>query len=107
MKLHDLAIGARFEYNGKVFVKTGPITATSEEGGQQMIPRYAVLKPLDVTPADTPEPAQEKVSETAIRIAFERFYQVALRSASAAAHEDLEAARDRFLRTLLWPEKSK
>lgn len=103
MKLHDLAIGARFEYNGQVFVKTGPITATSEEGGQQMIPRYAVLKPLDVPAAETPAPAQQKVSETAIRIAFERFYQVALRATPAAAHEDLEAARDRFLRAILWP----
>ena len=47
MKFQDLPVGARFEYQGKVFVKTGPITAASEAGGQQMIPRYADLRPLD------------------------------------------------------------
>ena len=35
MRLQDLPVGARFEYQGKIFVKTGPITAASEAGGQQ------------------------------------------------------------------------
>ena len=41
-------MGARFEYEGVVYVKTGPLTASSEEGGQRIIPRYAILKALDV-----------------------------------------------------------
>ena len=48
MKLQQLAIGDRFEYDGRILVKTGPLTASSDDGGQQMIPRYAVLKPLDL-----------------------------------------------------------
>ncbi len=33
MKLQHLAIGDRFEYDGKIFGKTGPLTAASDEGG--------------------------------------------------------------------------
>ena len=51
MRLQHLAVGARFEYEGQVYVKTGPLTASAEQGGQRMIPRYADLKPLDVEPA--------------------------------------------------------
>jgi len=36
MKLQEIPVGARFEYQGRVFVKTGPITATAEDGGQRM-----------------------------------------------------------------------
>jgi len=30
MKFQMLALGARFEFEGKVYVKTGPLTALSE-----------------------------------------------------------------------------
>ena len=64
MKLQHLAIGDRFEYDGKIFVKTGPVTASSENGGQQMIPRYAILKPLDVPARDDDKPGpRRKVEE--------------------------------------------
>lgn len=33
MKLQHLSIGARFEYEGVTYVKTGPLTASSEAGG--------------------------------------------------------------------------
>ena len=48
MKLTQLPLGARFEYEGEIFTKTGPMTAASEKGGQRMIPRYAVLKPAEI-----------------------------------------------------------
>jgi uncharacterized protein (DUF1330 family) len=46
MKIHQLPMGARFEYEGAEYVKTGPQLA-SGAGGQKLIPKYAVLKPLD------------------------------------------------------------
>ena len=30
MKLTQLPLGARFEYDGEIFTKTGPMTAASE-----------------------------------------------------------------------------
>lgn len=39
-------MGARFEYEGVEYVKTGPQLA-SGPGGQKLIPKYAVLRPLD------------------------------------------------------------
>jgi len=47
MKLNHLPIGARFEYEGQIYTETGPITAAAEKGGQRMIPRHAVLRPVD------------------------------------------------------------
>jgi len=72
MRLQDLPVGTRFEYQGKVFVKTGPITAASETGGQQMIPRHAVLKPLDPLP-EKPPVSQRMLDETRVRDAFDEF----------------------------------
>lgn len=46
-------MGARFEYEGNVYVKTGPMTASSEQGGQRIIPRYATLRPLDIPVTDS------------------------------------------------------
>ena len=40
-------MGARFEYEGVVYFKTGPLTASSEAGGQRIIPRHAVLRSLE------------------------------------------------------------
>ena len=38
MRLQDFPIGARFEYEGAIYVKTGPLTASSEQGKQRIIP---------------------------------------------------------------------
>ena len=100
MKLEHLPLGARFEYNGKVFVKTGPITAAAEAGGQQMIPRYAVLRPLDPPPAEKKEGPRRKVDAAAVRTAFDDFYRTCLRSADDFSRPELEAARRRFLAVL-------
>jgi hypothetical protein len=43
MKIHQLPPGARFEYEGEEYVKTGPLLGTGK-GGQRLIPKYAVLK---------------------------------------------------------------
>lgn len=46
MKFTLLPIGARFRYQGEVFSKTGPLAASSGSGARRMIPRSAVVEPL-------------------------------------------------------------
>lgn len=100
MKLQHLAVGDRFEYEGKIFVKTGPLTASSDTGGQQLIPRYAVLKPLDVPVAETKNALRGRLTEAAVRSAFDRFYRTSERLTDPAAHAELEKARDEFFAAL-------
>ncbi|MCE1182385.1 MAG: hypothetical protein LWW81_08790 [Rhodocyclales bacterium] len=98
MKLQHLAIGARFEYEGKVFVKSGPLTATCEQGGQQLIPRYAMLKPLDVAEAaPAPGVAARRLDPLKVRKAFDAFYELSRQHCDAAGQTALEAARAEFL----------
>lgn len=97
MKLQHLAIGDRFEYEGRIFVKTGPLTASSEDGGQQIIPRYALLTPINTGSKSSPASRQD---HTAIRAAFEDFYRTAERLAAPEAHAELAAAREGFLAKL-------
>ena len=101
MKLQHLAVGARFEYEGKVFVKTGPLTASSDQGGQQIIPRYAVLKPLDL-PESAPAPgvAARRLDPQRVRKAFEAFYASCDALVAPADREQLEAARATFFASL-------
>jgi hypothetical protein len=100
MKLTQLPIGARFEYEGQIFTKTGPMTAAGESGGQRMIPRYAVLKPVDgYTPPAEPE-STRVVDEKKVRDAFDAFFGTALRLTDDFAKGELEAARQKFLATL-------
>jgi hypothetical protein len=99
MRLQDIPIGTRFEYQGRVFVKTGPITAASEAGGQQMIPRYAVLKPLDPLP-EKPPASSRTLDEASVLAAFDAFYQTCFRITDDFSRAELEAARRRFLAAL-------
>lgn len=108
MKFSQLPMGARFEYEGKVYVKTSPIAASGETGAQKMIPRYAMLEPLDAAM----KPATRKsrsLDEAKVTAAFEAF---AARSAQlidlaatdttqrALLRTELEAARQAFLDAL-------
>lgn len=101
MKLTQLPLGARFEYDGEIFTKTGPMTAASEKHGQRMIPRYAVLKPADgfTPPAAGPETAR-MLDEATVLAAFERFFGTALRLSDDFSKAELEAARQKFLAAL-------
>ena len=98
MKLQHLAIGARFEYEGKTFVKTGPLTASSDQGGQQISPRYAILKPLDA-PASENKVIRGKLTEATVRAAFDTFYRQCQRLVDENGQTELDAARKRFLAT--------
>jgi hypothetical protein len=99
MRLQDIPIGSRFEYQGRIFVKTGPITAASEPGGQQMIPRHAILKPLDPIP-EKPPASQRTLDEARVRAAFDEFYRTCFRITDDFSRSELEAARRRFIAAL-------
>jgi hypothetical protein len=47
MKFHQLPIGSRFRYQERDYCKTSPLAATDSTGGQRMIPRSAVVAPVD------------------------------------------------------------
>ena len=97
MKLQDIPVGARFKYQSRVFVKTWPITATAEDGGQRMIPRYADLRPLDPPPLETDKRPRRQLDETKVLNAFDAFCRTCLRTADDFSRPELEAARQRFL----------
>ena len=90
MKFQQMAMGARFEFDGVEFVKTGPLTANSAGGVQRVIPRFAMLKPLDAPTAEaagkpkTPDPER-------FLPAFESFYRIADNLLRADATMPLEA----------------
>lgn len=100
MKFQHLPIGARFEFEGKVYVKTGPIAAASESGGQRMIPRHAVLRPLDGTPPPPPPKASRKLDEAQVLAAFEAFYGECTSLLDEPARLALAGAKARFLASL-------
>lgn len=99
MKIHQLPHGARFEYQGEEYVKTGPLFATGP-GGQRLIPKYAVLKPIgDVAemPADT---QNVSLSRAAVHKAFETFYAECKALVPEDSQTAMADARTRFLETL-------
>jgi hypothetical protein len=100
MKLQDFPVGARFAYAGKIFVKTGPLTATSEQGGQCMIPRYATLKALDLPASENRSGSPRKLDEADVMAAFNEFYQTACQLLDSAEHPQLARARQVFLEKL-------
>lgn len=100
MKLQLLPMGARFEYEGQVYVKTGPLTAASEKGGQRMIPRSAILRPLDSFPTDNKPSQRRQLDEITVLTAFEEYHATASGLADEAGLLELESARERFLRSL-------
>ncbi len=105
MKFQHLPVGARFEYEGRPYVKTGPLTAAGEQGGQRMIPRWAVLKPAD---GAAPEPAARvprQLDETTVLVAFQAYHAECTRLLAEtgdgeAVQERLAAARRSFLEAL-------
>lgn len=100
MKLQQLPLGARFEYEGRLYVKTGPLTAASEEGGQTLIPRYAVLHPVETAATTAEKTGKGKLERTAVLAAFDDFYRTAEEAAGEAAQDRLAEARRRFLAAL-------
>ena len=97
MKLQHLPMGARFEYQGAVYVKTGPMMAAAENGEQKLIPRYAVLKPLDVMPAAPDPKTMRQLPEPVVLAALENFYAHCSRLVDESGRFELARARQNFL----------
>ncbi|MDP1525529.1 MAG: hypothetical protein Q8M20_06950 [Rhodocyclaceae bacterium] len=98
MKIHLLPMGARFEYEGSEYVKTGPQLA-SGKSGQRLIPKYAVLRVLDGTSV----PAEKKadaIPRAAVLAAFETFYARCAALMPAEQQVAVATARDAFLQSL-------
>lgn len=98
MKIHQLPMNARFEYEGHEYVKTGPLLATGP-GGQRLIPKYAVLKMIGAEIAGCTKKANG-FSKEAVRKSFEAFYTQCATLVPADRHAELQAARNEFLREL-------
>ncbi len=112
MKFQHLPLQARFRYEGRVYVKTGPLTAMAADGGgQRLIPRYAVLEPL---PEDLPAGAAA-VAPAGLAAAAEELLAACAQLIDAACHTpqqraalraELEAAGQRFRAALGLPMTS-
>lgn len=99
MKIHQLPLGARFEYEGEEYVKTGPLTGTGN-GKQRFIPKYAVLKPLGDVGAVVPDEKDGALSRAAVLDAFEGFYAECRALVAADRQAALAEERRRFLQAL-------
>lgn len=101
MKLQHLALGERFEFEGQVFAKTGPLTASPEAGGgQRLIPRHAELKPLDrpgSAPAKGTSPDNEKRRWLKCVADYHERARELLTQADSARLNELQAAYRRLL----------
>lgn len=106
MKFQHLPLGARFEFDSKVYVKSGPLTATAEDGsGQRLIPRHVLLKAVSAPVGDHPSMPESEVDR--LRAAATRFVrECTLLIETACTHADpslvnelmsaLDVARERF-----------
>lgn len=83
-------MGARFEYAGQEYVKTGPLVG-SGAGGQRLIPKYAVLKMLDGR-APAPPVSATPLSREAVRAAFANYHATCTALVPSEHREALEAA---------------
>lgn len=99
MKIHQLPAGARFEFEGEEYVKTGPLIGTRSDGRQRLIPRHAVLRPLDAVVA-APEPKKAALARADVLAAFEAFCADCARLVGEEEQAALSAARERFLKAL-------
>lgn len=99
MKIHQLPDGARFEYEGKEYVKSGPMFGTGADG-QRMIPRYAVLKPLDAVVPTTEKKGVSMLPRADVLRAFEAFYAECYTLVPVSERLALEAAKGRALKLL-------
>lgn len=102
MKFPQLPLGARFQYDGKSYVKTSPIAASGEDGQTRMIPRYAQVLPLDAGHAAPPK-VERRFAEAEVMRAFEAAVTECGGRLAAGADADsaLAAARTRFREALL------
>lgn len=98
MKIHQLPYGARFEYEGEEYVKTGPLIGAGSNG-QKLIPRYAELRPIGDS-AVVREDVTDSVSKADVLQAFNTFFAECRNLLTKDQLSSLEASRERFLKAL-------
>jgi hypothetical protein len=75
MKFHDLAIGQRFELDGVVYVKTSPVLAGQEGGGEKkFLARYVVVQPMDGAERRPAEKAEKLLRAETVLAAFNAYH---------------------------------
>lgn len=99
MKIHHLPHGARFEYEGEEYVKTGPMFASGKDG-QRLIPKYAVLKPLGETAAAGASAPADALARSTVQAAFDAFCAECRVLLPVERQGELQAARERFLQAI-------
>ncbi len=99
MKIHQLPMGARFEYEGEEYVKTGPMFATAKAGGQRLIPKYAVLRPLDAVVA-VESKRSEMLARHDVINAFAAFYAACEALVPESQRAELDRARTAFRKAM-------
>lgn len=99
MKIHQLPMGARFEYEGEEYVKSGPLLATGQRG-QRLIPKYALLKPVGDAAAPVAEKPAVTLSGDRVRAAFDAFCAECEPLVPAERWSTLASARASFLSAL-------
>jgi hypothetical protein len=99
MKIHQLPLGTRFEYEGTEYVKSGPMTGTGPSG-QRLIPKYAVLKPIGMDAPAAKAELPSAVARDRVLQAFARFHDRCSTLVPAEHRQALDAAREAFLADL-------
>lgn len=99
MKIHQLAMGARFLFEGEEYVKSGPMTATGKSG-TRLIPKYAVLQPVGNAVAEPAVGTSTTLNRAAVMAAFSAFHATCEALVDAHARTELEAARNEFMQRI-------
>lgn len=101
MKFADLRPGEEFEFAGKPYRKSGPLTASPmDEGGSVVIPRSASVTPVSAgaRPAnDAPKPVPAEQVARAIEELFRLGLQTAERHGDDSAAAELASLRQHCL----------
>lgn len=100
MKFQLLPLGARFEFEGKIYSKSGPMTASGPSGEQKMIPRYADLTPMDGNTTQRQPPPPRLLNPGDVQAAFDAFYAEVAERVDTRQLGALAMARKRFLDSL-------
>jgi len=112
MKFHQLSDGARFEFEGELYTKSGTMKACHEKSGHlRVIRRSATVSPLEGIQSVKPPRGKTDVKIETVRAALETFYSVCDECLSDAAtggdaeslsatRVKLDAARKKFLSSL-------
>ena len=91
-------MGARFEYAGQTYVKSGPLVGTGPDG-QRLIPKYAVLKVLDSCVPKSAVQATSLTRETVLA-AFADYHATCVALIRQEQQPALDSARVAFLKAI-------